>query len=187
MPTLRHHLANAISTPLTMAKLVLMKMIYPKGIFFGGIERFSPGVVVDTDRNSKICFGRRVSIHSRCRIVATCGGEITIGDNTSFNVGCMAISRNKIVIGRNVSFGPNVLIYDHDHVMNRNSGVKGAGFQYGSVEIGDNAWIGAGTIILRGTRIGDNCVIAAGSVVKGNIPDNTILIQKRVDLCKGFD
>ena len=40
-------------------------------------------------------------------------------------------------------------------------------------------WIGANTVILRGTHIGANSVIAAGCVVSGNIPANTILVQKR--------
>ena len=35
------------------------------------------------------------------------------------------------------------------------------------------------TVILRGTTIGDNAVIAAGSVVKGNVPANSVFIQKK--------
>ena len=38
------------------------------------------------------------------------------------------------------------------------------------VEIGNNVWIGANCVILRGTKIGDNCVVAAGSVIKGRVP-----------------
>ena len=170
-----------------MATLALMKMIYPKSIHFEGIERFSPSVVIDTDRGSRISFGRRVSMHSRCRIVAASGGNLRIGDNTGFNVGCIVVCRSKITIGKNVSFGPNVLVYDHDHIMNQNCGAKGSELSLGTIEIGDNAWIGAGTIILRGTHIGKNCVIAAGSVVKGNIPDNTTLVQKRVNTYKGSE
>ena len=179
MGTLRHTLGNVISTPLTMVCLSLQKLIYPGNLFFTGIERFSPGVVVDVDRKSKLAFGKRVSLHSRCRITATCGGEVTIGDNTSFNVGCIVTGRSRIAVGSNVSFGPNVLVYDHDHTMEQKNG-----YYLGDIEIGDNTWIGAGTIILRGTRIGKNCVIAAGSVVKGDVPDNTRLIQKRMNTYK---
>ena len=48
-----------------------------------------------------------------------------------------------------------------------------------SLSIGDNTWIGAGTIILKGTSIGSNCVIGAGSVIKGDVKSNSIVIQKR--------
>ena len=187
MPTLRHTLGNIVSTPLTMVRLSLMKTFYPHNIFYRGIERFSPGVVVDTDRESRIRFGRRVSLHSRCRITAVSGGEVCIGDNTSFNVGCIVVSRCRIEIGKNVSLGPNVLIYDHDHIMDGNCGTRGTGYNLGAVEIGDNTWIGAGTIILLGSRIGKNCVIAAGSVVKGDVPDHTRLVQKRVSIIKGIE
>ena len=67
------------------------------------------------------------------------------------------------------------------------SGPKGDGFYLGEIEIGDNTWVGAGTIILLGTRIGRNCVIGAGSVVKGDVPDNTRLIQKRINTVKGLE
>lgn len=187
MRTLRQNLGNAISVLGTMTKLPFMKLLYPTNIFFSGIERFSPGVVVDTDRKSCIKFGHRVSIHSRCRVSARDGGEISIGENTSFNVGCIIVCRRKIKIGKNVSFGPNVLVYDHDHIMDPISGPKGDGFYLGEIEIGDNTWVGAGTIILLGTRIGRNCVIGAGSVVKGDVPDNTRLIQKRINTVKGLE
>lgn len=185
MRTLRHTLANVVSTLVSMVSLSLMKAIYPKNLSFSGIERLSPGVVVDTDRKSKVVLGKRVSMHSGCRVTATCGGTVKIGNRTSFNVGCILTSRSKITVGDNVSFGPNVLVYDHDHIMDQTGGARGGEYLLGDVEIGDNTWIGAGTIILRGTRIGKNCVIAAGSVVKGDVPDNTRLIQKRVNTYKG--
>lgn len=47
---------------------------------------------------------------------------------------------------------------------------------YNSVSIGENSFIGAGTVILPGTKIGKSCIIGAGSVVKGNIPDYSIAV-----------
>lgn len=55
-----------------------------------------------------------------------------------------------------------------------------------SVVIKKNAWIGAGTIILKGVTIGVNAVVAAGSVVTKDIPDNSILIQKRQSVYKAI-
>lgn len=184
MSTFRHQLANIVSVPLSMCGLLFMKIFYPQNIYFSGIERFSPSVVIDVDRKSKIRFGKRISIHSRGRFVSKCGGELDIGNNTSFNIGCIVVCRKKISVGKNVSFGPNVVIYDHDHIMSPVCGAKGPGFNLGDIIIEDNVWIGAGSIILSGAHIGRNCVIAAGSVVKGRIPDNTVLIQKRVNTYK---
>lgn len=75
--------------------------------------------------------------------------------------------------------GPNVLIYDHDHDFRKEEGLKKLKYKTAPVDIGDNVWIGANTIILRGTKIGNNCVIGAGSVIKGCYPDNSIVVQKR--------
>ena len=153
-------------------------------MYFSPVERFSPNVVIDVDRKSKIRFGKRVSVHSRGRISSHEGGELSIDERTSFNVGCIVVCRSKISIGKNVSFGPNVTIYDHNHVMNQKDGTKSSGFSSRSIEIGDNTWIGTGVIVLPGAKIGKNCVIAAGSVVTGEVPDNTVLIQKRVNTYK---
>jgi len=43
------------------------------------------------------------------------------------------------------------------------------------VHIGFNSFVGLGSILLPGTTIGSNCVIGAGSVVRGNIPDNSLV------------
>ena len=40
--------------------------------------------------------------------------------------------------------------------------------------IGDNVWIGTGTIILPGVTIGDGAIVAAGSVVNKSVPENCI-------------
>ena len=42
------------------------------------------------------------------------------------------------------------------------------------VAIGNNVWLGGGSIILPGVTIGDNTVIGAGSVVTKSIPENVI-------------
>lgn len=187
MVTARHQIANLISVPLTAAVLSLKKLFFPRNFFFSGIQRFSPGVVLDLDRRSRLSLGRRVSMHSRCRITASNGAELHIGNRVSFNVGCILTCRGRVRIGNNVAFGPNVMIYDHDHVMSRQSGAVSGEYRTGEIVIGDNCWIGAGVIILLDTHIGENCVIAAGSVVKGDIPSNTVLIQKRVNTYKGVE
>ena len=154
-------------------------MFHFKNLKFRMIERLSPDVVVDVDRKSNIELGNRISIHSGGRISAVEGGQLIIHGNTSLNVRCIIACHFKIEIGENVSIGPNVMIFDHDHIMKAGEGVKNSEYRLDEIIIGNNTWIGAGAIILKGTHIGDNCVIAAGSIVKGDIPDGTVLIQKR--------
>lgn len=46
----------------------------------------------------------------------------------------------------------------------------------GLVKIGDNTFVGWGSIILPNVSIGKNCIIGAGCVVSKNIPDNSIVV-----------
>ena len=93
----------------------------------------------------------------------------------------MIACHKRVIIGDDVQFSPNVQIYDHDHDFRVEGGVKAGKYKTGTIEIGNNVWIGANTIILRGTKIGNDAVIAAGSIVKGEIPEGAVFVQKRVN------
>lgn len=107
------------------------------------------------------------------------GAILSIGKNVSVNHGCMLVCHEKIIIGNDVQFSPNVMVYDHDHDYKADGGVKSMKFKTSPIHIGNNVWIGANSIILRGTFIGDNVVIAAGSLVKGTIPAGSLVYNKK--------
>lgn len=46
--------------------------------------------------------------------------------------------------------------------------------RYGKITIHNNVFVGHGVIVLPNTEIGNNVIIGAGSVVKDNIPDNSV-------------
>ena len=108
-----------------------------------------------------------------------------MGQNAYLNSDCKLVCHEKIQIGDNTIFGPNVLIYDHDHLFDTESGVKRKEYVSSEIVIGNNCWIGANTVILRGTHIGDNCLVGAGSVVKGTFPAGTKIIQSRTNVHRG--
>ncbi len=99
---------------------------------------------------------------------------IVIGQNTFFNQNCIIVCRKKITIGNDCMFGPNVCIYDHDHLFTKN-GVHRYDCVDGEIHIGNNVWCGANAVILRGSMIGDGAVIGAGCVIKGSIPPHTVV------------
>lgn len=131
----------------------------------------------------KIKIGYHVCALKNCRFSAH-GGKIYMGDQVGFNTNCIVSSHENISIGNNVEIGPNVCIYDHDHDIKCDGGIKAGKFSTSPVEIGDNTWIGANVVILRGSKIGKNCIIAAGSIVTGEVPDNSTYIQKREKIIK---
>lgn len=101
------------------------------------------------------------------------GYNITIGDNTYINFNCNFVDDGKIVIGKNVLFGPNVTIATVGHPINPNM----REYMYTDpVVIEDNCWIGANVTICPGVHIGKNSVIGAGSVVIHDIKENSVAV-----------
>lgn len=57
----------------------------------------------------------------------------------------------------------------------------------GPVTIGNNVFVGVGTIILPNVTIGDNCVIGAGAVVTRDIPPNSVAVGVPARVIKTVD
>lgn len=174
----RINTADMLRILFSQIKFRLIKLKYRKKFMYDRRQNFSIFASVKLGEDSELSFGEKVHAKSGVKIRVRSGAELSIGKSTSFNHGCIVTCKNKIKIGEHVSFGPNVLIYDHDHDYKSSNGLKDLKFLYGSVEIGNNCWIGANVIILRNTNIGDNCVVGAGAVIKGEFPSNSIIIQK---------
>lgn len=176
---MRRTINNIISVLFSLVKFSLIKLFHWKGFSFFPVERFSPNVVTEFNKGSQVSFGKRVRVHSGSKIKVRNGAKLLVGEKTKINYNCMIVCRRSVVIGEKCEFGPGVLIYDHDHDFR--VGLEKKEYKCSDVVIGNRVWIGANTVILRGTVIGDDCVIGAGSVVKGNVPANSVLVQKRDD------
>lgn len=156
-----------------------IKIIHWRKFQFKFEEMISSSSHFHFNGDGMIIIGKRVGIRNYCDFSISEKGNIKIGNDCFFNRGCIVVSHNNIVIGNHTRFGPNVLIYDHDYDFTNNDESQRNKHISSPIVIGDNVWIGAGCIILRGTVIGDNCVIGAGSVIKGKIESNTLITQRR--------
>jgi len=90
-------------------------------------------------------------------------------------------AKNQIRIGRNVLFGPSVLVMDHNHEFGDwTTPIKFQGTTPGgTVRIEEGGWIGFGAAIVcnEGTLvIGQNSVIGANSLVTGSVPSYSVVI-----------
>lgn len=105
------------------------------------------------------------------------GAVIQIGSDTGLSGTsvCAAIS---ISIGNECLLGADVAIADTDfHALEpqgRRYERRPACIGTAPVKIGNNVFIGAHAIILKGVSIGDNTVIGAGSVVTKDVPAGVI-------------
>jgi len=103
------------------------------------------------------------------------GYNIRLGRNAFLNYNCVILDVVEVAIGEGVQIGPAVQIYSADHP--RDPVQRRQGLEFGRpVRIGRHAWIGGGAIILPGISIGDDAVIGAGSVVTRDVsPGATVM------------
>lgn len=98
---------------------------------------------------------------------------VEMGDHVSINRGVEfypdLLTRSKIIIGSNVYIAPNVCFHASGHDINNLKKHIGA-----PILIGDDVWIGAGSILLPGVTVGSGSIVGAGSVVTKDVPPRTI-------------
>jgi maltose O-acetyltransferase len=130
----------------------------------------------DLDKRTQLMqeiFGRETKAWIEPPFYFCYGTNIEIGDETYINFNCNFVDDTKIIIGKNVMFGPSVTIATVGHPIHPDY----RGYMYADpVKIENNCWIGANVTICPGVTIGANTVIGAGSVVTKDIPANSIAV-----------
>lgn len=100
------------------------------------------------------------------------GENIRLGAGAFLNFGCVVLDVAAVTIGAGTQIGPGVQILAADHP--RDPALRAEGWESGRpVTIGRNVWIGGGALILPGVTIGDDAIVGAGSVVTRDVPPGT--------------
>lgn len=134
----------------------------------------SARAVTEKERLIRTIFGsvgENVHFEKGMRIDYGCNTHI--GNNVFINFNFVLLDCAPVTIGNNVFIAPDVQIYTAQHPLDpemRNQHIGSAR----PVIIGDDVWIGGGSIILPGVTIGKGSTIGAGSVVKHDIPAGVI-------------
>ena len=129
---------------------------------FGEGSDFRPGAYAEAC--SKIFIGENVVIRS---------GSFLFADPTP--------NGGTITIESNVLIGPGVHMYTNNHEFsNPTVPIIAQGYPLpsasDSIRIHKGCWIGAGAIILPGVEVGENAVIGAGSVVTKSVPSHSVSV-----------
>ena len=109
------------------------------------------------------------------------GAGLAIGKNSSIGpyayIGCSG----QVTIGENVMFGPKCSIFAENHSFSdRTLTIKEQGVHQRGVVIEDDCWIGSNVVILDGVTIGRGSVIGAGTLVTKDVPEGSIVTDRRV-------
>lgn len=127
--------------------------------------------IEDSVRGSRITISANAVIDSFVKIKPAGGsGDLTVGENSIVNSGCVLYTGNGIRIGRNVAIAANCTFAPVNHeYADRSVPIRQQGFRpsKGGIVVGDDVWIGANCVFLDGAVVGDGCVVGAGCVVRG--------------------
>lgn len=168
----------AVCVPCGAIKMAWTKLWHFSSFSGPMVSLVSPHTEITMDNGAELRIGRNFKMRDGAKIRVRKGAVCVIGNNSSVNSNNMIACHERIEIGDDVQLSPNVQIYDHDHDFRAEGGVKAGKFKTAPVKIGNNVWIGANTVILRGAEIGDNCVVGAGCVLSGSYESNTVIVQK---------
>ena len=111
--------------------------------------------------------------------------NIEIGDDVYIALGNWFCASTTIKIASEVQFGPYCIIVSGNHSR------KNGSFRYANpvikpIEIGFGTWIGGNCSVLAGSEIGKGSVISANSVVKGEVPPNSLFVGNPGSVVKTF-
>ncbi|HIP78352.1 MAG TPA: sugar O-acetyltransferase [Kiloniellaceae bacterium] len=103
------------------------------------------------------------------------GVNLFLGDDVYINAGCAILDCGRVEIGAKTMLGPAVQIYTAIHPLDpveRATGIETTA----AIILGPNVWIGGAAVLLPGVSVGENAVVGAGSVVVRDVPANTVVV-----------
>ena len=118
-------------------------------------------------RSRWVKYGKHLWIGRSFRLMES--GRLVLGDRCSLGDYVYIQNSSRITIGDDFLSASRLMIYSgsHDCVTLMPT--------FAPVSIGNRVWCGANVTILPGVTIGDDVVIGAGSVVRGEVPSNSVV------------
>ena len=156
-------------------------IVFGENVRLKGIPFFSISPEAEVFIGSDVTFTSRASYNPMglckpCSICLEPGAQLSIGDYCGFS-GVSIYCVKEVRIGNYLTCGGNVFIWDTDFhpidPMARRNNLREV-IKSEPIVVGDDVFIGANAILLKGITIGDRAVIAAGSVVTKSVPSDEI-------------
>ena len=158
-----------------------------KGVQYGKDLSVTGPLLLRIHPSSKIVLGDCVKIHSgfnlnpvgafrRTIIHVSENAKLQIANNVGIS-NCTIVAQKSVAIGANSKIGGSVEIYDtdfHSLIPGERLLPDDPGIAKANVSIGNECFIGGGSLILKGVKIGERAVLGANSVVAKDIPKEEI-------------
>lgn len=122
-----------------------------------------------THRNGRLIIGDDCFLGTGT-LKVTKGAILRIGNRVLINNGFVITSNEHVEIGADTLIGEYVSIRDADHAFSSlEHPIASQGSITAPVRIGEDVWIGRGTVILKGITIGRGVIVGANSVVTRDV------------------
>lgn len=102
------------------------------------------------------------------------GPSIRIKNNVFIGAGCEFNINTGIDIGNDANIASGCKFIDHDHGTVLGTRIGAQPSVRATIVIGEDVWLGANVIVLKGVTIGSGAIVAAGAVVNKSIAENQI-------------
>ncbi len=143
------------------------------------VERFNATSVVEPDQRREVLgellghLGEDAEI--RPPFQCDYGFPISLGARSFINYGAIVLDCAAVTIGEEVWIATGVQLLTATHPLE--AGPRRAGWESAApIAIEDGAWLGGGVIVCPGVTIGENAVIGAGSIVTRDIPAGVLAV-----------
>jgi|PlaIllAssembly_1097288.scaffolds.fasta_scaffold153701_2 acetyltransferase-like isoleucine patch superfamily enzyme len=185
---LRNILAEAVGLPLRAGRGLVLGIAGLKFRLSARVDpsaRFAPGADITNILGNRdaIRIGGRTVLAGQLLTFGH-GGDIEIGDWCFVGPGSRIWSAASVHVGHRVLISHNVNVHDSDshsldaaerhaqyvEIVQRGHPRQAGSIRAAPVVIGDDAWIGFNSTVLKGVTIGPGAIVAAGSVVTGDVP-----------------
>ncbi|WP_278247771.1 acyltransferase [Intrasporangium flavum] len=103
--------------------------------------------------------------------------HLVVLDGAGIGTGSLFTGNETITLGRRLKMGPRCMFITNDHPIpadrQRFSELRGTNRP---IVVGDDVFIGAGSLVLAGVTIGDGAAVGAGSVVVRDVPPGAVVV-----------
>ncbi|QWH09086.1 acyltransferase [Bacillus mycoides] len=167
-----------------------VKLKNKNAISFGSGVTLEDYVFLDGLSTEGLKIGNNVKVGSYTIIACSgslksLGKGVRIGDNSGIGDFSFLGAAGGIQIGNNVIMGQNVRFHSENHKFDRvDIPIKEQGVTNKGIIVGDDCWIGSGSVFLDGVQVGEGCVIGANTLVNKDIPPYSVAVGNPVKIVK---
>ena len=154
--------------------LPFFENINSKNLIIGNNVKIGKNVEFLFRKNGKIIIGDFVKIDTAVRMLSANNATIVVGENTKIGKGTIINAGDDVKIGKHCLISGNNYIQTSSHKFDKDQIISYQGYDHGKIDINDDCWIGANSVILHSVILSKGSVVGAMSLVRENTKPNSI-------------